>query len=792
MSFWDDLAAAANVVANVIVQTFVPGAPPLPPLPPLPSNPPPQPTHGATPVVPSVTVSDRGIVLDLIDSLQKPPPQITAGYVELLTRVSTWLGKKAVGSPSSQDLRNSWQESLFPEQANGTTNGNSLTGRDLTSQEQVRNAVNQARNDILDLASQVAIAVTTVGTKSVANDPALALIGIKTGSVTIIANPFTLAMSYNATRLGFSPLRVPDDQIALIAGNMRFYLAAIINQSESADIQKISEDAAQLSSATLSLEGFGGSGNTSTDLGKLTPGQEAIRRQKALETLSVLDFTKRLPKLLFTAYYAPTGIPKGVIVGWRRVPDAAGYVITRRSVFEDKVVTYSVTSGDTRSTTDRLRDYVNTWVMSFYDTVPKESVVTFLDTDVIPHSYYYYTVQAYQLESTNAGNIFSVDVSPAFFSAAQKNDIRRQLDLLTPDVGSSGVSPYPVLSQQLFGSADHDWMLAALNVRASINRNEVRSQSRQYSYLSADIEFLFKQADAAKFMVPKSRDFGPVIKNVSDNIAQFGTNQVIQNMLQETGAIYHFDGSEPNDDAIFKKVGDTDPDTSGLLTTVASAIDPETATLNLQTLASNMPALLTGDLASGVGRNKSRTPASSAKHAKSAEVAIPLGIDPFSASGKTTTPGQPTPVQSEIRFLTELNNLGKAPADLTTVEGLGELMRVIRIFSDIGASRGSPITDEGKNGPGSGGVRIPPPPPAPSNPVQPIPPPPPPTVQGDLQQAGTDLVHGAQQVGQDLSQGNVGGAINDAANAVGNAAKDVGNAIGQGLNDVGNALKKLF
>lgn len=760
MSFWDDLAAVANVAANVLVQTFVPGAPPLPPI--IPTG---QPQSNPNGVVAAPSVNDRLIVLDLIDCLQKPPPIITPQYVLLVQRVASWLGQDAVGSPTSAASRNAWEDSLFPEQNPGVASGPTLTGTDLTSQESIRNLVNKARNDVLGVSNQCMLVV-----------PIAANLGILPP-----ANPFNLAMTFNAARLGFSPVRIDDVSVASIASNMRAYLDVIKKTLGDVALQQTSNDAAQLSSATLSLEGFGGSGNTSVDLGRLTPDQEAIKAQKALDALSVLDFTKRVPQVLFTAYYQPSVDPQGIIVGWKKVPDASGYVVVRRSIFDDKEVTYSLSNDDVARDTARLSDYVRAWILSFYDQVQPTQVVTFLDTSFIPDAYYYYTVQAYQLQNTNPGGIFTVETSPTVFSAAQKNQISSQLGILTAptlstpfgNIGGGQLTPqievssYPMLSNALFGTPDYDWLLAALNTRASINRGDARSVTKQYSYLGAQVQFLFAQADAGKFVVPKGRDFSAVDKNITDAIAKFGMNQVIQTLLQETGAIYHFDGSEPNDDSLFTSVSDTDPDESGLLLTVASAIDPETATLDLKTLTSNMPSLLAGAVVLPASKTKKQAP-KKVQGAKSTEIQVPGDVDGAPEINPT----------SEIENLQTLANTGKA-VDLTTVDGLGTLMRVIRIFSDAGANRGSPSAQQGK---APAAVIVLPPPPGP-NPAQP-------TVAGDLKNAANAVVQGTQNVAQDLSQGNVGKAASDTANAVGQAVNDVGQAIGQAASDVGKAAEQ--
>lgn len=805
MGFWDDLAKGATDAVNGIIQDFVPGAPPIP-TPPVPDNLPPPPgvpddifsqnnggggtshTHGSEPVPPAAPQqNDRFIVLDLIDCLQKPPPIITAEYVKIVERVSSWVGRAGTGVVTSEEARTAWLQHLMPERANTNSQGPNLIGDDLTANEAIRNGVNKCRNDVLDVAHDVA---------------QLAAAGPLVTGIFVLVDPFAFAASFNNSRMGFRPIQnLTDANVKTIADGVRQALAVLNQQNRTFFnpndvIKTTADDAAQLASAEMSLEGFGGSGNTQTDINKLTPEQEAIRAQKALDALSVLDFTKRVPKVLFTAFYRPSGDPLGIIVGWKKMADASGYVITRRDLFTGKEVTKSLTNADTLRDTKQVGSYVRSWILSFYDQFPGSQLLCYLDPDFRPDTYYYYTVQAYQLQNTDPGATFAVPTSPAPLSDAQKFRIRRAVEALSvgplgfvpgsvpgpsfssnsnvppppPGASSSGQTPsnyhaavpvnsagstpatpsnyhaavpvnsgpppppsnyhaataigggpvtpsqgitvsisiYPFISQELFGTPDNDWLLAALNSRASISRNDDRATTRKYGYLSAQLDFIFAQADAGKFVVPKGRDFGPVNTNLKNAVATFGVNQVIRTLLQETGAVYHFDGSEPNDDALFKNIGNTDPEESSLILTVASAIDPETATLDMKVITANMPPLLAGQ--GTVGVPSSRVPSSvSAANAKNAEIAVPGDID-----------GAPEiTVTSEIQNLQKLGNTGQL-VDLTTVAGLGTLMRVIRIYSDAGGNRGSPaVVDTSKVQPGGGGkVAGPPPPPiSTTNPV---------------------------------------------------------------------------
>lgn len=636
---------------------------------------------------------EKEIILDLIDSLQRPPPGMNAAYITILSRTLSWLAREAPPSPdvlfNATGAQAMWNAVAFAEsQAFGFPSNvlqPTYTGNGLDSQEKMRNEANRIRNIVYDVVNRVNSFVARA----------------KNAGFIPPENPFALAMSLNVGRLGFSPVDLPGDIATRISANVQSYLTLLEAEATGKlNLDQNSFKAAQLSSANFSLDGYGGTGNTSVDLAKLLPDADAIKAQKSLEALSVFDFTKRIPKILFTAFYAPAGAPLGVIVGWRKSSDASGYVIRRKNIFDDREAVYSVTNADAAKHTARLREYVGAWILSFYDNIQEDVVFTFLDTDIPPHGYFFYRVQAYQLQNDSPGAMFAVPTTTVSLPQHLKNSIRAELEVLDPNkerdvvdfaAGTATtiientpdtISPYPILAKFFFQAPEYDWILAALNIRASINRGDTRTNTRNFSYLTAQLDFLFSQIDAGKFVLP-SGDITNVLKNIEESISKFGVNQVIKEILQETGALYHFEGKDPNDNALFKSIDTQESTESSLIAAVASAVDPETMTMNLKTLSNNLPALLSGEfvtngqsLTKKVGNHKHKS-----KAAKPSEIKVPSEHD--------TSTG--TKAEDEIQYLRELDNLPAGVIDLTTSEGISIFMRVIRIFSDIGPNRGTPI-----------------------------------------------------------------------------------------------------
>lgn len=612
--------------------------------------------------------SDKEIALDIIDCLQKPPVQITLNYILIIERVGSFLelpnpvnSKKLINEFGS---KSSWFDKIFSGLTtfNNNVNKPAIIGNDLESQEKIRNELNRGMNDINDFFEDIILFIPRA--KNIGFIPP--------------ENPITKALSYNIGRIGFTSIKITDDEAAVIVNNIKKYVTLIkAENTGQLNLSKKIINVAQISSANMSLEGFGGTGDTLLDISKLLPDADALIRQKSFEALSIFDFSKRRVKLIFCSAYSPNGNFNGTILGWKKIADASGYVIKRRNIFDGKEETYSLTNDDI-SKNSYLNEYVNTWIMSFYSTMKVNSVCLFLDKNVPANGYYVYNVQAYQIQNNFSGEIFGVEVENAGISSFQKKQIRDQLNLLDPDINGNTVdtiSPYPVLSHFLLGDAKYDWMLAALNIRASINRRDDIVDTRRYSYLNAQLDFLFSQISKGRFVLPKNKNIGQIANNISLTISKFGVSQTIKEILQDTGALYYFEGRNYNRE--FFSNADTSLDSkSGLISVVAAAIDPETATLDPNILAANMTKLLNSEFVSVEDSMINDENSSATVRSYEQEISSDVSVNP------------------KLNFVNELDKLNNTIVDLATVEGLSIFMRIIRIMSDIGSNRNSLVTNK--------------------------------------------------------------------------------------------------
>lgn len=547
-------------------------------------------------------------------AMKNPPTDLDLEYLEVCSRAATNVGNPIVASrpvghekvtKQSPDKVAPWGRVCSPRFVAGSSGA--IAG--------VRNSAMSARNNVFEVIDRVSAFISKA----------------KNAGFAPPANPFVSIAEHNANGTSATVAEAEE-----LTANIKKYVQLLTaERNGQVDVEDQTEHAAQLSSVNISLDGFGGSGNTAVDLMSFIPNMDEIRAQKAKEALAALDFRKRVPKIMFTATYAPDGDSRGCIIGWKKIADASGYILKRRNIFDgnqDKIV---ITNQEAKENHSRFKNYVKSWVMSFYNDIPLDSVHFMLDTQAPENGFFLYTVQAYQ-NFQESKNTFVVDTVPANLSLTMRRTLRARIEVIDPGAGDT-ISPYPLLAQALLNDEKMDWALAAVNTRASIIRNDLRSYTRKFGYLGAQLDFLFSAMDEGKFVIP--RDPKKVVSNVSQSITLFGVTQVILETLQETGALYHFDGVDARDQSVMKK-DSPDIEGSGILSAVVSAIDPETMTLNLKSLTANLPKL-----------------------------AEETGTHPL---------------------VRDLGGDRAGVVDLTTFEGLGRLIRTVRVFADSRIAGASP------------------------------------------------------------------------------------------------------
>jgi hypothetical protein len=533
-------------------------------------------------------------------------------------------------------------------------------------------------------------------------------------------NPFVAIAQLNAGRgTTFTPINVSATYASDLVFNIKVYVD-LLEAENQGGINFESEDPinkAQLGHVVLSFDGLGGSGNVAADIMSFLPSSDQVKQNIAEQEFAVLDFTRRIPYLLFTLDYNVNG-KSGVIIGWKKIADASGYVVQRHSSFAQSDTYVNIDNDRIKADTAKYLDYAKLHALTYLEDFDDAVVQLYFDDALLPDEYYIYTLQAFQYRSQMNGKLFSgaskaVAYTP--FTFMQINDVIQKMDPMTRQITGwipaatwdeqptpiyktypSTISPWPAYAQYLITDPMHDWILAAVNIRASINRGDNRSATRKFSYLNAQHDFLTAMAQAGNLVIPDN--ISEIAKGVENSISQFGVSQTILEILQDTGITYYFDGRDPRDNGVFDRAG-TEYITTSLFHVIASAIDPDTATIDLKAVAYNMSQLASSpgtDLKVGTdigGKNIN-------VNAKPSELAIP---DPDKQTDTTA--------EDPFQFIAKLGKMDDSVVDLTTFDGISKLIRVIRIYSDFGPDKVKAVT-----------VTTPPTPPPPNRPPPPQPP----------------------------------------------------------------------
>lgn len=674
---------------------------------PNPTTPPSNNTAGQVPGPWSIPTTNSDIVWAVADVLQTPPSVINNDYNNEAAWVASFLSV-----PVADAVRNNWL-------AGGVTVLTSITksSSNLWSwfkpvvtwwdqNEQVRTRGMQAQCNVLAFVERVTSWASQA--RSAGLDPP--------------DDPFAQISALNAKR---SPkfARQRDLFSTQLADDLVFNMKAYVDliQAYNAggiDLSTGQVNAAQLTHVQLSYDGLGGSGNTAADIKTFLPSLDAQKEEAARKALEVLDFSKRIPYVLFTADYVPQvgGSSQGVLVGWKKIADASGYVVKRHAVFNNLDTQFTVDNAAVSASTAALLPYAKTYTLSYFDNIDDKSVQIYCDSTAQQDEIYVYRIQGYQVQAPSDGIIFSVTTTPISFTTQAKNTIALYVQDMSywPAYTITGwtasgqpiknyigfqetISPWPAVSKYIYGDVNYDWILAAVNVRASMQRKDPIAVTRQYSYLTAHSDFLHQQAAAGKLVKPM--DVSAVAAAVNDSIQKYGVEQTLQNILDETGITFYYEGRDPKEDAVFHRAGsDSQPVSSKLFDAIGSSIDPETATLDLKHLMSNVMNVYSFQLWGGnasIGGVVSSNPT---------EVAMP-DLDEKGPDAQNPT-----------EFINQIGDLSDSTVDLTTFEGLSKLMRCLRIISDFGPNRLQPTASQPVN------TAVPVAPPAvtpPSSPSQP-------------------------------------------------------------------------
>lgn len=469
-------------------------------------------------------------------------------------------------------------------------------------------------------------------------------------------DPFPIFIQLNFQRNIFNPLNITDVQAAaLYETSISLSKVAKAREDGTVSFVRGSDPTHHITHFELSVDGFtGGSDDALAAILGYQPDADELKRQRAEEALSRLDFSLRRPRPLFATDRFVDGRRTGAVLCWRKMRDAAGYTVTRRDVFLGDETSTALSSEEANAGSELLLlDPSILQLLTFYGGLRPSDVMVFHDGTVLSDRLYSYTVSAYQHKAPISRNIFDVPSAQLYLSQAQVQIVR---EVILADANGNGVdtiSPYPAIAQVAFGDSRHDWIIAGANVLAAVRRGETSEGVRRFSYLGARATDILEAVAAGLVVVPA--DVGKVQSAVENSLSAWGVSQTILAVLDGTGTTLYVSGDDREGFQATSVA--VDAATDGLYR-ILSAIDPETATVDPQDIISNL-AVPSQDPTGIVNRPR--------------ETAVRGG-------GTTETTSLTVHAPS-------IDDVGLETIDLTTYDGISRLIRTVRFFYDFFPTR---------------------------------------------------------------------------------------------------------
>jgi hypothetical protein len=450
----------------------------------------------------------------------------------------------SVFGPPSED-ENSWALVQYYIAMQGAMSAVGLsvagTGKKLDRSLYFRSAVRQTLADITSFVRRARLAGVFVS-----DDPSVALDRLSAG------------------RRLFDPL--PDTgAYESLAGDIAT-LANMVRREQAGEISLRIDPRVNITSVSVSFAGLNGlpSGLVNAD---------ALRRQQALDRLALLDFSKRKIRILFTSEYEHDG-RIDLVVGWRRMVDAAGYRLTVRDVFSGNSVDIDA-PGFLNVPNDVSNFYYSTVAPLLSSERPEDVMFTVL-RDVRRDRLFDVRVRAWQEVSTSVNGLFRTGATRRALTSAQMDRVR-ELILATNQGDVDAVTPYPFISEVLYGTREYGWVLAGMNLVATLDRGDSNDSVRAASYLGAKWSVISQLVTAGEFRVPS--DPSIFRAELSQCFSTFGLAVTLRDVLERCGVLMFFDDREVFDARpTLMDVNSAELET-GAVGYILGAINPADATL---------------------------------------------------------------------------------------------------------------------------------------------------------------------------------------------------------------------
>lgn len=462
-------------------------------------------------------------------------------------------------------------------------------------------------------------------------------------------DPVPRFMQINASRMIFDPIAISErEDQELLTASTNLIRVAIARDAGKISFQE-HKPAAQLALFEISLDGISRqTGDPLIDILGYQPDADFIKRKQALDALSHLDFSKRKPYMLFTADVITGGRRQsGTMVCLIKMRDASGYLISKRDVFTGiDFQPSSVTNDEMKEMTNvLLANPEFNQVLSFYDWVGPDDVAAFVDTSSQVGTLYSYSISGFQNRAPVNSSFFDTPMNALYLSPAQASQVNDIIinDIQTLASGSDpdGVSPYPAISQVVYGDQGYGWILAGCNVFGSKRRGDSDDETRSFSYIGSKASDILGKAAAGRMFIPN--DVNEIHRSIDRGISSYGISQTILTILDDTGVTLF--AAKKDDPLGFRPTQQSLESVSRGLARILSVIDPQTATLDPHALFVSL------------------------------STAISVVQQPRYSSSSVA-------VSSPVR-VPDATTLGSDIIDLTIYSGISELMHIIRTVYDF-------------------------------------------------------------------------------------------------------------
>jgi hypothetical protein len=343
-------------------------------------------------------------------------------------------------------------------------------------------------------------------------------------------------------------------------------LADLVQREESGERVINRMPVPQAESFSIFFNGIGGLPSNVIDA-------NVLKRQQAFDKLSGLTFSKRRPRALFLCERKHDG-KVSLVLGWRRMKDATGYMVRARDVFQDELEEFDAGPAAFSSLDPGVVDFYRRNVAPLFPSLTENDVALFEVDGVRENCLAAMSVRAYQKISSGKNDLFRAKVNRLSVTEKDLGAIGSEMARFA---GSSlnDVTPYPFIADFLYGDSSLGWMLAGLNTVASFERGEGLESVTSYSYLGARFTTVSALIKAGKFFVPVDKD--EAVKRFDSSVSNFGLARTLAEVLEKCGVLFFFDERENFD--VSSLMFDTEAASleTSLLSTMIEAIDPSSS-----------------------------------------------------------------------------------------------------------------------------------------------------------------------------------------------------------------------